>query len=124
VDDVLVTGKKLEEHHMKLREAFNQFRKYHIKIEPHECEFLKPEIAYLGHVITAEGMKPDPKKIEAVVRFPTPENEKDMKVFLGLISYYRKFIEHFSYLAKPLSDLLKKEKKWQWTGLEQKVLKP
>jgi hypothetical protein len=116
MDDVLVTGKTLEEHHMKLREVFNQFRKYHIKIEPDKCKFLKPELAYLVHVITAEGVKPDPKKTEAVVRFPTPEKEKDVKAFLGLIGYYRKFIEHFSYLAKPLTNLLKKEKKWQWTA--------
>jgi hypothetical protein len=67
MDDVLVTGKTLEEHHKKLREVFNQFRKYHLKIEPDKCEFLKREIAYLRYVITAEGVKPDPKKIEAVV---------------------------------------------------------
>jgi hypothetical protein len=66
----------------------------------------------------AEGIKPDPKKIEAVVRFPTPERERDMKAFLGLVGYYRKFIEHFSSLAKPLTELLKKEKEWHWTDLE------
>jgi hypothetical protein len=68
MDDVLITGKTLREHHRKLREVFYQFRKYHIKIEPDECEFSKPELTYLGHVVTAEGVKPDPKKIEAVVQ--------------------------------------------------------
>jgi hypothetical protein len=106
VDDVLVTGKTLGEHHRKLREVFDQFRKYHIKIEPDKCEFLKPEVTYFGHVITAGGVKPEPKKIEAVVQFPSPEKEKDVKAFLRLVGYYRKFIEHFSSLAKP--ELLKK----------------
>jgi hypoxanthine-guanine phosphoribosyltransferase len=119
MDDVLVTGRTLEEHNENLKEVFEQFRKYSIKLEPDKCEFLKRELTYLGHVITAEGVQPDPKKVEAVVRFPAPENERDVKAFLGLVGYYRKFIEQFSALAKPLTDLLRKEKLWQWTEMEQ-----
>jgi hypothetical protein len=116
--DVLITGKTLREHHRKLREVFDQFRKYHIKTDPYKCEFFKPELTYLGHVVMAEGVKFYPKKIEAVVQFPIPEKEKDVKAFLGLVGYYRKFIEHFSSLAKPLTELLKKGNEWQWTDLE------
>jgi hypothetical protein len=86
-------------------------------------EFLKPELTYLGHNITAEGVKPDPRKIEAVVQFPIPEKEKDVKALLELVCYYRKFIDRFSSLAKPLTDLLKKGKEWQWTDLEQESFK-
>jgi hypothetical protein len=118
MDDVLILG-ETSEHHTKLREVFEQFRKFNIKIEPNKCEFLRPELAYLGHVISKEGVKPDPKKVEAVVRLPVPEKEKDVKAFLGLRGYYRKFIPHFSTIAKPLTTLLMKDVPWKWTTEEQ-----
>ncbi|PNF31840.1 hypothetical protein B7P43_G08901 [Cryptotermes secundus] len=119
VDDVLILGETLPEHHAKLREVFEQFRKFNVKIEPDKCEFLRPELTYLGHVISKEGVKPDPKKIEAVVRFPAPEKQKDVKAFLGLTGYYRKFIPHYSTIAKPLTTLLTKETPWKWNSEEQ-----
>jgi hypothetical protein len=67
IDEVLILGETLSEHHAKLWDVFEQFRKFNIKIEPHKCAFLRPELAYLGHVISKEGVKPDPKKVEAVV---------------------------------------------------------
>jgi hypothetical protein len=119
IDDVLILGETLAEHHAKLRDVFEQFRKFNIKVEPDKCEFLRPELTYLGHVISKDGVKPDPKKVEAVVRFPIPEKEKDIKAFLGLTGYYRKFIPHFSTIAKPLTTLLTKETLWRWTPEEQ-----
>jgi hypothetical protein len=120
MDDVLILGETLLEHHAKLREIFEQFRKFNIKIEPDKCEFFRPEFTYLGHVISKDGVKPDPKKIEAVVRFPVPEKEKDVKAFLGLTGYYRKFIPHFSTIAKHLTTLLTKVVSWKWIAEEQK----
>jgi hypothetical protein len=70
---------------------------------------LKEELGYLGHVVTAEGVKPDDKKIEAVVEFPTPRSPKDVKSFLRLAGYYRKFIADSSAIATLLTNLLKKE---------------
>jgi hypothetical protein len=64
-------------------------------------------------------VKPDPKKVEAVVRFPVPEKEKDVKASLGLTGYYRKFIPHFSTIVKPLTRLLMKDIPWKWTSEEQ-----
>jgi hypothetical protein len=119
LDDVLILGETLIEHHAKLRDVFEQFRKFHIKVQPDKCEFLRPELTYLGHVISKDGVKPDPKKVEAVVRFPVPEKEKDIKAFLGLSGFYRKFIPHFSTIAKPLTTLLTKETSWRWTLKEQ-----
>jgi hypothetical protein len=76
---------------------------------------LEEERNYLGHVVTSEGVKPDSDKIKAVVEFPTPRTKKDIKSFLGLAGYYRKFIADFSAIARPLTNLLNKEKQWQWT---------
>jgi hypothetical protein len=84
LDDVLILRETLLEHHAKLRKVFEQLRKFNIKIEADKCEFLRPELTYLGHVISRNGMKPDPKKIEAVVRFPAAEKGNDIKAFLGL----------------------------------------
>jgi hypothetical protein len=119
MDDILIMGETLVEHNAKLKEVFSHLRKWNIKIEPDKCEFLKLELNYLGHVITTKGVKPDPKKISSVVNFPTPKNQTAIKSFLGLAGYYRKFIDKFSALAKPLTELLKKDVPWKWTEKEQ-----
>jgi len=75
---------------------------------------LKTELSYLGHVVSGEGVKPDPHKIQAINEFPIPRNKMDVKSFLGLAGYYRKFIPQFSKIVKPLNDLLKKDHTWKW----------
>jgi hypothetical protein len=70
-------------------------------------------VTYLGHIITENGVKPDPNKIIAVKKFPTPRNAKNIKQFLGLAGYYRRFISDFSKTAKPLTDLLKKDTEFE-----------
>jgi hypothetical protein len=107
VDDILILGETLDEHNAKLREVFSKLREFNIKIEPDKCEFLKEELSYLGHVVTERGVKPDERKVTAVVIFPTPKSQKDIKSFLGLAGYYRRFINNFSAIARPLTDLLK-----------------
>jgi hypothetical protein len=78
---------------------------------------MRHEVNYLGHTITKEGVKPDMKKVECVANYPTPKNAKDIKSFLGLVGYYRKFIQHFSKMAKPLTELLKQGQPFFWTDL-------
>jgi hypothetical protein len=78
-----------------------RLRQFNLKIEPDKCELLTTELSYLGHVVTSEGVKPDPLKGKAFKEFPTPRNTKDVKSFLGLAGYYRKFIPQFSKIAKP-----------------------
>ena len=73
---------------------------------------MKTELNYLGHVVTNEGVKPDPYKIQAIKEFPFPKNKTDVKSFLGLTGYYRKFILQCSKIAKPLNDLQKKDQAW------------
>jgi len=77
-------------------------------------EFLKTELNYLGHDVTSEGVKPDLEKVKAIKNIPVPKNTTDVKSFLGLVGYYRKFIPQFSKIAKPLTELLKKSQKWRW----------
>jgi hypothetical protein len=87
VIDILVLGETLNEHNCKLRDVFDKLREFNLKVEPDKCEFLKEELNYLGHVVTADGVKPDKEKVAAVNDFPTPRSEKDVKSFLGLAGY-------------------------------------
>ena len=89
MDDILIMGETLREHNNKSEEVFAQIRKYNLKIEPDKCEFLKSELQYLGHVITTQGVQPDPKKVSAVQNFPKLQQPKDVKAFLDLSGYYR-----------------------------------
>jgi hypothetical protein len=84
-------------------------------LKPKKCDLFKKEVHYLGHVVSEDGVQCDPKKIEAVRNWPQPRSVKEVRSFLGLASYYRKFIENFAEKAGPLTDLLKKEVKFQWS---------
>ena len=92
-----------------------RYRELDLKIQPDKCEFLKPELEYLGHVVTAEGIKPNPAKIEAVKKFKPPTTPIQVKSFLGLAGYYRKFVRNFSKISRPLIELTKKDTKFHWT---------
>jgi Reverse transcriptase (RNA-dependent DNA polymerase). len=108
LDDVVIYGQNEKEHNDKLRKFLQRMRELGLKLQPDKCEYLKPELQYLGHVITAEGVKPNPDKCKAVQNFPTPKNVKNIKEFLGIAGYYRRFIRDFSKIAKPLNRLLVK----------------
>lgn len=109
MDDILVYSATLEEHVNRLREVFERLRKYNLKIQPDKCEFLRKEICYLGHVVTPDGVLPNPDKISAIQNYPIPQNEKDIRAFLGLTGYYRRFIPNYAKIVKPLTKLLKKD---------------
>ena len=86
-----------------------------MRLEPSKCEYLKPELEYLGHIITKDGVKPNPEKLSAIQNFRQLENVKDVQSFLGLAGYYRKFIKNFSSIARPLTRLTQKEIIFDWT---------
>lgn len=115
MDDVVIYADSLEDHTRKLLNLFDRLDKANLTLQPEKCIFLRKEVNYLGHVITQEGVKPDPKKVEAVRKFPCPRNAKNVKQFLGLAGYYRRFIPQFSIISKPLTFLLKNDVKFQWT---------
>jgi hypothetical protein len=81
-----------------------------------KSSFAQTEIKYLGHIVDKQGIRPDPKKVEAVQTWPVPKNVHDVRSFLGLVNYFRKFIEHYAEIAMPLTDLTRKSRRWDWTG--------
>lgn len=115
IDDVIVWSKTFEEHLDHLSQVFERFRKANLKFKPSKCHFAKPEVKYLGHIITKEGIKVDPEKTEAVRSFPVPRTQHDVRSFLGLCNYYRKFVKNYSKITDPLNALLAKDAKFKWT---------
>lgn len=111
LDDVIIFSKSLPEHVEKLKAVFERFRQTNLKIQLDKSHFLRKEVLYLGHTITSEGLKPNNDKIDAVLKYPIPQTTTDIKSFLGLIGYYRKFIKDFAKITRPLTACLKKGKK-------------
>ena len=122
LDDIVVHTKgTFEEHIQQLRLVLEKLRQANLKIKLKKCHFCFLSIEYLRHIIGRDGVQVDPKKIEKVKNFPRPLNISQLRSFLGLASYYRRFIINFSKIARPLNDLLKKDFKFSW-GMNMKKL--
>ena len=108
-------GRTLEEHNQNLCQVLEKIRAAGLRLKPKECFFAKLQVEYLGHVVSAMGIETDPKKIEAVQEYPIPVNVKEVRFFVGLASYYRRFIPHFARIAGPLHTFTKKDVAFVWT---------
>ncbi|KAL4153814.1 hypothetical protein QTP88_001647 [Uroleucon formosanum] len=121
LDDIIIYALNLEDHSRKLKEVFDRLRESNLKLQPSKCSFLRKEVNYLGHVITDKGVRPNPQKIDCVVKFPTPTNAKEIKSFLGLSGYYRRVVPNYGQIAKPLTSLLKKDVPFYWSDICQEA---
>ena len=115
LDDIIIFSKTEEEHLQHLEEIFECLRKAGLKLKLQKCSFFKKHIQYLGHLISDEGIQPLPEKLESITKMPVPQNAKQVKQFLGLVGYYRKFVPHFSNIARPLTQLTQKNEGFNWT---------
>ena len=116
IDDILIFSPTLHEHLEHLQQVINRLREVNLKLNPLKCRFVRKEVDYLGHVITAGGLKPNPRLTDAVQKFPQPENVQDVRRFLGMASYYRRFISNFAKIAHPLHQLTAKGIRFAWTA--------
>lgn len=108
LDDILIASKSFDEHLRKIRSVFERLSCAGLWLKPKKCVFLRDEVPYLGHVISAEGLKPDPAKTEKVRFFPVPKDVTSIRQFIGLASYYRCSVPNFTSVADPLRALTKK----------------
>ena len=114
-DDILIFSTTLEEHKCHVRQVLELLRKDQWKVKLSKCAFGQSKVAYLGHVISAQGVATDPSKIAAVVNWSSPQDVKGVRSFLGLAGYYRRFVRNFGVIVRPLFDLLKKGVPFLWT---------
>lgn len=123
LDDIVIYSSSLNEHLIKFRKFCSRLQDANLKLQPEKCNLLRKEVTYLGHIISADRVRSDPGKIEAVKKFPTSKNDKNIKEFLGLEDYYRRFIRNFSGTSKTLTGLLKKDVSFKWQHAEDKAFK-
>ncbi|GFW23820.1 retrovirus-related Pol polyprotein from transposon 297 [Trichonephila clavipes] len=115
LDDVIIGGRTFEEHLQNIRKVLSKLSDANLKLNPSKCKFFQKEVNYLGHIISAEGVRTDPEKVSAVKNWKRPENLLELRSFLGLCTYYRKFVKGFSNIARPLHKLTESKQKFQWT---------
>ena len=114
IDDILVYSKNEEERKEHLRLVLEKLREHQLYAKFSKCEFWLKEVGFLGHVISGEGIAVDPTKVQTVTEWLAPTSVGEVRSFLGLAGYYRRFIENFSKLEKPVTELLKKDNQFIW----------
>ena len=142
LDDLIIFSKNFDEHVDRIKQVFDRITDYGMKLSPKKCSFFMREVKYIGQIVSAVGVQADPDKIDKVKNWPIPTNPEQVRSFLGFVGYYRKFIQNFSRIARPLIDLMatgKKTKgkqqnspKWKWgneqtaalEGLKEKLITP
>ncbi|KAD4982099.1 hypothetical protein E3N88_18770 [Mikania micrantha] len=114
IDDILIYSKTPEDHTKHLRTLLELLRHEKLYAKFSKCEFWLTEVQFLGHVINAQGIQVDPSKIEAITKWENPKSPTEVRSFLGLAGYYRRFIQNFSRIAVPLTSLTRKSEKFEW----------
>jgi hypothetical protein len=114
IDDILIYSKSKREHLSHAEWVLHQLKKWQLYAAAKKCQWMKPSMEFLGHVVSADGVQVMQKKIKAIVEWPELTNSKEVKSFLGLAGYYRRFVKDFSSIAAPLTELTKDKTTWKW----------
>ncbi|KAL1258948.1 hypothetical protein QQF64_009525 [Cirrhinus molitorella] len=118
VDDILVWRHTLQEHDERLKQILHKIRACNMKLNPDKCQFRVTSVSYVGHLLTADGIKLDPNKTTPVQQMPKPDDKQALQWFLGMTNYLSKFIPHYSDITGPLRELLKQDVEWVWHDLQ------
>jgi hypothetical protein len=101
IDDIIVFGRNFEKHIVRVCQVLDRIKNAGLKLKPEKCSLLQTEVVFLGHIVSGEGVRPDPNNVSKIVNWPQPKNAKQVKQFVATLSYYRRFIRNFSKIAKP-----------------------
>jgi hypothetical protein len=115
IDDILIYSQNEQEHEEHLRKVLQRLRDCQLYAKLSKCEFWISEVLFLGHIIKRDGLVVDPKKVEAILDWNAPKDVRGIKSFIGMVGYYRRFIEGFSKIARPMTALLAKKVEFKWT---------
>lgn len=121
LDDVIVYAKSREEHDKILRQVLKSFKQHNSKMKISKCKFYARKFEYLGHILSETGITANPKKIDAIKSFNHPTSVKHVQSFLGLATYFRRYVKNFAKISKPLTLLLKKEQPFLWTPFQEEA---
>ena len=116
LDDIIIYSRAEKEHLEHLEEIFSRLRAAGLKLKLEKCSFFKKHIQYLRHLISADGIQPLPEKLESIAKMPAPKNPTEVKQFLGLVGYYRKFVPRFTDISRVLTHLTNKAVEFKWTS--------
>ena len=119
LDDIIIASPTFDTHLRHLAEVFRRLRNAKLRLNPEKCQFCRAELQYLGHVVTREGIQTDPKKISAVADWPAPTTVRKVRQFVGMASWYRRFVPNFSTIVAPLTKLTGKNARWRWGDTEE-----
>jgi len=114
IDDILIYSRTLEEHTYHLRILLEVLRKNELYAKLKKCKFCLDQVSFLGRIVSNEKVSMDPQKIEAIMKWPRPKNPMEVRSFLGLAGYYHRFVQNFSKIATPLTNLTGKVTKYEW----------
>jgi len=123
VDNILVWGENEEQHDARLIKVLEQARSQNLRLNKNKCHIKQHEISYVGYILSKDGVKPDPKKTEAIAAMPAPKNREELQRFIGMLTYLAKFIPNLSQVASPLRTLLEKETEWHWHNDQEQSFK-
>ena len=115
IDDVITFGRDPDHHLQNLQAVFQRLRSANLKLKLSKCAFMRPSVKFLGHIISDKGLQTDPEKTDAIRKMPHPTNVTGVQQILGLLNYYRTFIHDFAEIAQPLTQLLEKDRAFEWT---------
>lgn len=121
LDDLIIISSDFDTHLRDLNDVFTRLRLFKLHVNRTKCSFCCTKVKYLGHIVSKEGLQPDPGKISAISKMPVPLNPKQLLGFLQTCSWFRKFVPNFASVAKPLTDLTRKNAKWQWTSSQREA---
>ena len=116
LDDIICFSKDFDQHIQNLKEIFHRLKNANLKLSPKKCVLMQTEVQFLGHIVSEKGVSTDPSKVKAIQEWPVPKNVRDIRSFIGICSYYRRFVKDFAKVAKPLHRLTEKNAHFAWTS--------
>ena len=108
IDDIIVFGRNFDEHLARVAQVLDRLKEAGLKLKPEKCHMLQREVVFLGHVVTAEGVKPNPANIAKIIGWPKPKTPRQVKQLVAMGSYYRRYVKDFASLVRPMVELTKK----------------
>jgi len=121
LDDIIIVSHTFEEHLAHLEEVFRRLRQARLRLNVAKCHFCRDRLKYLGHIVDREGIRTDPEKVSAINNWPAPTTVRQVRQFLGMASWYRRFVPNFSTIAAPLTRLTRKNARFIWANEEKEA---